>query len=105
MPHPEQPSREELAARNAELAARVAELLAVVAEQAQISYEAACQVLAAPVPSILVVCPGLVSMPPGLAGDWGVPDRAHALMAARYIVYLTDPNNEVQGNPRRLLDR
>src|SRR5438477_8573906 len=41
MPHPEQPSYEELAARNAELAgqnteltARVAELLAVVAEQA-----------------------------------------------------------------------
>ena len=41
MPHPEQPSYEELAARNAELAgqnteltARIAELLAVVAEQA-----------------------------------------------------------------------
>ena len=34
MPHPEQPSYEELAARNAELTARVAELLAVVAEQA-----------------------------------------------------------------------
>jgi transposase len=34
MPHPEQPSYEELAAQNAELAARVAELLAVVAEQA-----------------------------------------------------------------------
>jgi uncharacterized coiled-coil protein SlyX len=34
MPHPEQPSYEELAARNAELAARVSELLAVVAEQA-----------------------------------------------------------------------
>jgi hypothetical protein len=34
MPQPEQPSREELAARNAELTARVAELLAVVAEQA-----------------------------------------------------------------------
>ena len=34
MPHPEQPSYEELAARNAELTARVSELLAVVAEQA-----------------------------------------------------------------------
>src|SRR6266496_786601 len=34
MPRPEQPSYEELAARNAELTARVAELLAVVAEQA-----------------------------------------------------------------------
>jgi hypothetical protein len=34
MPHPEQPSYEELAARNAELTARVAELLAGVAEQA-----------------------------------------------------------------------
>jgi hypothetical protein len=34
MPHPEQPSYEEMAARNAELTARVAELLAVVAEQA-----------------------------------------------------------------------
>ena len=34
MPNPEQPSYEELAARNAELTARVAELLAVVAEQA-----------------------------------------------------------------------
>ncbi|HUY48352.1 MAG TPA: transposase, partial [Streptosporangiaceae bacterium] len=34
MPHPDQPSYEELAAQNAELAARVAELLAVVAEQA-----------------------------------------------------------------------
>ncbi len=34
MPHPEQPSYEELAARNAELTARVAELLAVVAGQA-----------------------------------------------------------------------
>src|SRR5271166_2618531 len=34
MPHPDQPSYEELAARNAELTARVAELLAVVAEQA-----------------------------------------------------------------------
>ena len=34
MPHPEQPSYEELAARNAELAARVTELLTVVAEQA-----------------------------------------------------------------------
>ncbi len=34
MPHPEQPSFEELAARNAELTARVAELVAVVAEQA-----------------------------------------------------------------------
>ena len=34
MPHPEQPSYEELAARNAELTARVAELLAVVSEQA-----------------------------------------------------------------------
>ncbi|MGH3403858.1 MAG: IS66 family transposase [Streptosporangiaceae bacterium] len=34
MPHPEQPSYEELAARNAELTAKVAELLAVVAEQA-----------------------------------------------------------------------
>jgi transposase len=34
MPDLEQPSYEELAARNAELAARVAELLAVVAEQA-----------------------------------------------------------------------
>ena len=32
--HPEQPSYEELAARNAELTARVSELLAVVAEQA-----------------------------------------------------------------------
>ena len=36
MPHPEQPSYEELAARNAELAARVSELLAVVAEQAAV---------------------------------------------------------------------
>ena len=36
MPHPEQPSYEELAARNAELTARVAELLAVVAEQAAV---------------------------------------------------------------------
>src|SRR2546429_5738433 len=34
MSHPEQPSYEELAARNAELTARVAELLAMVAEQA-----------------------------------------------------------------------
>src|SRR6266480_3200328 len=34
MPHLEQPSYEELAARNAELTARVSELLAVVAEQA-----------------------------------------------------------------------
>jgi transposase len=34
VPHPEQPSYEELAARNAELTARVSELLAVVAEQA-----------------------------------------------------------------------
>jgi Family of unknown function (DUF6444) len=34
MPHPEQPSYGELAARNAELTARVAELLAVAAEQA-----------------------------------------------------------------------
>jgi transposase len=34
MPQPDQPSYEELAARNAELTARVAELLAVVAEQA-----------------------------------------------------------------------
>ena len=34
MPHPEQPSYEELAARNAELTARFSELLAVVAEQA-----------------------------------------------------------------------
>src|SRR5256884_3002439 len=34
MSHPEQPSYEELAARNAELTARVAELLAVVAERA-----------------------------------------------------------------------
>ena len=34
MPHPEQPSYKELAARNAELTARVSELLAVVAEQA-----------------------------------------------------------------------
>jgi len=34
MPHPEQPTRGELAARVAELAARVAELMAVVAEQA-----------------------------------------------------------------------
>ena len=34
MPQPDQPSYEELAARNAELAARIAELLAVVAEQA-----------------------------------------------------------------------
>jgi len=34
VPDPEQPSYEELAARNVELAARVAELLAVVAEQA-----------------------------------------------------------------------
>jgi transposase len=34
VPQPEQPSYEELAARNAELTARVAELLAVVAEQA-----------------------------------------------------------------------
>ena len=34
MPHPEQPSYEELAAQNAELTARVLELLAVVAEQA-----------------------------------------------------------------------
>jgi transposase len=34
MPHPEQPSHEELAAGNAELTARVAELLAVVAERA-----------------------------------------------------------------------
>ena len=34
MPHPEQPSYEELAAQNTELTARVAELLAVVAEQA-----------------------------------------------------------------------
>jgi hypothetical protein len=34
VPHPEQPSYEELAAGNAELTARVAELLAVVAEQA-----------------------------------------------------------------------
>ena len=34
MPHPEQPSYDELAAQNAELTARVAELLAVVAEQA-----------------------------------------------------------------------
>jgi transposase len=34
MPCPEQPSYEELAARNTELTARVAELLAVVAEQA-----------------------------------------------------------------------
>ena len=34
MPHPEQPSYEELAARNAELTARVLELLAVAAEQA-----------------------------------------------------------------------
>ena len=33
MPHPEQPSYEELAARNTELTARVSELLAVVAEQ------------------------------------------------------------------------
>src|SRR6266568_4548786 len=32
MPHPEQPSYEELAAQNAELAARVAALLAVVAQ-------------------------------------------------------------------------
>jgi transposase len=36
MPDPEQPSYEELAARNAELAARVSELLAVVAEQAAV---------------------------------------------------------------------
>ena len=34
MPHAEQPSYEELAARHAELAGRVSELLAVVAEQA-----------------------------------------------------------------------
>ena len=34
MPHPEQPSYKELAARNAELTARFSELLAVVAEQA-----------------------------------------------------------------------
>jgi transposase len=34
MPHPEQPSYGELAARNTELTARVSELLAVVAEQA-----------------------------------------------------------------------
>ena len=34
MPHPEQPSYEELAARNAELTGRVEELMAVVAEQA-----------------------------------------------------------------------
>src|ERR1700730_17158312 len=33
MPYPEQPSHEELPARNAELTARVAELLAVVGEQ------------------------------------------------------------------------
>jgi hypothetical protein len=34
MPHPEQPSYKELAARNAELTAQFSELLAVVAEQA-----------------------------------------------------------------------
>jgi len=34
MPHAEQPSYEELAARHAELTGRVSELLAVVAEQA-----------------------------------------------------------------------
>jgi hypothetical protein len=36
VPHPEQPSYEELAARNAELTARVPELLAVAAEQAML---------------------------------------------------------------------
>jgi hypothetical protein len=34
MPHPEQPSEEKLAARNAELTERVSELLAVATEQA-----------------------------------------------------------------------
>jgi transposase len=46
MPHPEQPSREDLAARNAELTARVAELVAVVAEQAALIGELRAEVAA-----------------------------------------------------------
>src|SRR5664280_2289632 len=46
MPHPEQSSREDLAARNAELVARVAELVAVVAEQAALIGELRAEVAA-----------------------------------------------------------
>ncbi len=46
MPHPEQPSYEELAAGNAELTARVAELTAVVAEQAALIESLRAEVVA-----------------------------------------------------------
>jgi len=46
MPHPEQPSYEELAAGNAELAARVAELTGVVAEQAALIESLRAEVVA-----------------------------------------------------------
>ena len=71
MPHSEQPSYEELAARHAELKGQVFELLAVVAEQASLIAALRTEV-AAPRPACVPGFHELIAAPePGRPGGWG----------------------------------